>query len=216
MEFSAPADIDFDDTFELNVSFLRLLRRHTVAARLLGSPADPTVLKLASLSAAQLRRLARCPFLLCCCREHDIEFWGALLAVEADNDLFRGAANVSAEESRIISATLGFAWQLARTNPFAARMVCGASTAWCEEIAAQPLIRVVTAAAQLPDVLSLRCATDKSFWSRLLTHGLDKDPATRRAARLTALNSILLRERPAMRMATAARSTNVPLRTLCS
>ena len=210
MDFSGPDELDFEDIFELNVDFLRLLRNHSVAARLLAEPADTIAAKLRSLGDRQIRRLAQCPFLLCCCREDDIDFWLSALSVNPDQDLFVSGESVSNDESRLISATLGFSWQLVRRNPFTARLVCGASTAWCDEIAAQPLVRLVNAGSAVPQVLSLRLPMDKAFWSRLLSHGLHDDPATRRAARLTALHSILLRPRSSVRLAAAARHTNVP------
>lgn len=210
MEFAAPQNMDFEDIFELNVSFLRLLQHRSVARRLLRGPAERIIADLGSLHERQIQRLARCPFLLCCCREDDIEFWLSMLAVQPHADLFGEDPGVSPGESQLVAAALGFAWQLVRRNPYAARIVCGASTAWCDEIAAQPLIRLVNIAARMPDVLSLRFSTDGAFWRRLMTHGLHRDPATRRAARITSLHTILLRERPAVRFAAAARSTNAP------
>lgn len=210
MEFAAPQNIDFEDIFELNVSFLRLMQNRSVAARLLRDPAEPMLAELGNLHERQIQRLARCPFLLCCCREDDIEFWQSGLKSEQNADLFTEDPAISQGESQLIAAALGFAWQLVRRNPYAARIACGASTAWCDEIAAQPFIRLVSAAARMPNVLSVRFSTDGYFWRRLMLHGLHRDPATRRAARITALNTILLRERPAIRFAAAARSTNAP------
>jgi hypothetical protein len=189
MEFWGPASADYADVRSLNRTFLCILRASGPGAaqrRKLPENVGPQVVGLTDL---QIERLSGCPFLLMSFRERDADYWRSLLADQPTGDLWAEAPGDAAE--RIVTAGLAFLWQLARRNPYAVRLIAGASVAWCEQLAAAELIDLLQRAASRGDLLSPRFAGQADPWSRLLGPGLGSRPAIRTAAHLSVLQSML-------------------------
>lgn len=210
MHFHGPERVDLDDLHEINQTFLNLLRSPVVGPTLLSDVPEALAARLRNLHDTERRRLARSPFLLCSCREDDVEFWQAMLQPGASADLFAGDTGTSPDFLRFLSGIIAFTWQLSRKNPFVARLVTGATTAWCEEIAAQPLLRLIDVASRNSDTLRLRLAGNDDFWKQLLRNGVSEDALVRRAARVSGLQRILLATRAPTRLLLAAKTTNAP------
>ena len=142
MSYPGPQSVDFDDVRALNRTFLKRLQEDpTLAGRAVQLREDLTR-RLADLSPQQADRLAEAPFLLMSFRENDDRFWDDLYAADPHRDLYEEPAAPD-DTSRLIAAGLGFAWQLARQNPYALRLVGGASLHWCERLGQRPLIQVL-------------------------------------------------------------------------
>lgn len=191
MDFGALKLTDLDDVRSLNHAFLMYLRGRDCgqALREHFAPALQTV--VCGLSESQIRRLAESPFLLLSIRERDDNYWRLLLADSPTADLFSGRLPGNDEAGRILAATLGFLWQLARGNSYAARLICGASLYWCEQLAACTLYKLLQRAADRSDLVVPRLADNAAFWDRLLGSGLSSEASVRSAAHLSALQTIL-------------------------
>lgn len=135
-----------------------------------------------------LERLAGTPFLLFSFREDDPTWWARLLGDKSHPDLFVTRADPEAQE--LHSAGLAFLWDLARRNPYAARIVSGASLRWCDQLASQTLVRVL-ACATVDGLLAQRFATDSRILRRLFVHGSGSLRTARRSAQLAALQAML-------------------------
>lgn len=193
MEFRGPGAADFENVQSLNRAFLKLLKHEPDTRKcLLGLP-PALAACLASLSHSEAERLSGTPFLLLSFRERDDEFWEGIFADVSRRDLFAVPETPSDELGRLISAGLGFVWQLARQNPFAARLVCGASLHWCEQLTERTFFQVLATAGARADVLILRCANDAGLWAKLLASGISREKQVRRAAHISALQSVLTR-----------------------
>ncbi|MCK5326254.1 MAG: hypothetical protein KAJ57_09595, partial [Woeseiaceae bacterium] len=135
MEYQGPEPADLANVNALNRAFLDWLRV-TGPAESLQSALPPDIrVALAGLDRRQLERLARVPFLLLSLREYDDTRWRSLFADRRSMDLLRPLQPANEEAARLITAGLGFLWQLAKRNPYAARLVSGASLNWCEQLA---------------------------------------------------------------------------------
>ena len=135
--FQAPDPADYDNVRMLNRAWLRITRQNVAG--------DPGT-------------LARSPFLLFSLRENDPEWWHEAIARQAD--LLQDAISADGPTRRLQAATIGFLWHLAERNPYAARLVSGASLAWCELLTSQALLTVIERVAERADLLSARFATD--------------------------------------------------------
>lgn len=210
MDFYAPEPTDLANVGSLNSAFLGLLR-DSVSGKSLRQqlPRDlhPVV---AGLSDPEVERLASTPFLLMSFREHDLAFWRLLDNASHIHDLFL-IERATDELERLIMASLGFLWQLAHRNPFAARLVTGAPIEWVERIAEATLIELLHVAARRQDMLELRFARQRHVWDKLLGPGIDPDDDSRTAAQMTALQVLLTAEAATPyhqpRAAACARST---------
>ena len=192
VEFRGPAATDFDNVHSLNLAFLKLLRRDPEVRKCLeGLPAD-IAKRLLRLGDGEAERLASTPFLLLSFRERDDDFWEGLFAGK-NRDLFVPARPASDELGRLISAGLGFMWQLARQNPYAARLICGASLHWCDQLAERTIFQVLAAASISGEVLVLRSGLDAELWTKLLQSGTSREKQVRRAAHISALQCVLTR-----------------------
>ncbi len=190
MDYTGPDSADFGDVTSLNVAFLEhlgssqgeLLRREL-----------PTKLRLAmaAMSARQVERLAAVPFLLMSISEWDDTFWNRSSPDRSVGDLFTPSQNDTSPLPQIASASLGFLWQLARKNPYSARLVSGASLTWCEQLAACSLLRVLQRAVDEQHLVVPRLAENVVFWHRLLGAGLSSETDVRRASHLSALQTVL-------------------------
>jgi hypothetical protein len=190
MEFNGPEAADLSDVRSLNVAFLELLSsgdgeqlRRTLPASLRTA--------VAKLTHRQIERLAAVPFLLLSLSESDDAYWGRVSADSPVRDLFAPSHHVISPLGQIATAALGFLWQLARKNPYAARLVSGASLNWCEQLAASTLLLVMQRAAEDQRVVVPRMAANRAFWHRLLSAGLSSEAEVRRAAHLSALQTML-------------------------
>ena len=95
--------------------------------------------------------------------------------------------------SGLVAAGLGFLWQLAQRNPYAARLVSGASLNWCEQLSASTLMNLLSRALEDQALLAPRMAGEPDIWNRLLTAGVSNRRDTRHAARVSALQTLLTR-----------------------
>jgi len=212
MDYAVPTAADLTDVKSLNRALLGVLRGGSgkPLRRALPAACQPIV---EGLTDVQIERLAALPFLLVSLREQDDGYWAELLDDDPRRDLFAVNDAVSEEHSRIGAAAIGFVWQLVRRNPYTARLVCGASLAWCERLASRPLIDVLLRTADRTDLLIPRQADNEEFWRRLLGAGLREDQSVRSAAHLSALQMILttIDGEQRRRLPSAACRTAVPI-----
>ena len=206
MHYQCPGPADLANVFVLNSAFIAWQRsmsreREREAATGPGIPA-----RLAALNGAQRERLARAPFLLLSLAEDDELRWQSLFSEQTTRDLLQCIQGRDEAASRIIAAGLGFLWQLAQRNPYAARLVSGASLNWCEQLSACTLMDLIARALEDPTLLAPRMADQHDLWDRLLTAGVSNRRQVRLAARVATLQTVLIRspERPYQRLATAA------------
>jgi hypothetical protein len=190
MDFSGPEPADFTNVQSLNYAFLSCLRKSTsgVAIRQQFVPALRPVIE--GLTDLHIRRLCATPFLLFSLRERDDAYWSFLFDDDPNGDLFKLATPVD-EIGQIVAAGLGFMWQLARRNPYAARLVSGATLNWCEQLAECTLLGVLQRTAGRDDLLRARLADNDEFWGKLLRAGLSSEQDVRAAAHLAALHTLL-------------------------
>jgi hypothetical protein len=190
MDFSGPEPADFANVGSLNVAFLSILRDSMTGAELrqfLPADSQPAVIALNDL---QLTQLADVPFLLMSLRENETVIWRQLTSVEPTGDLLQHEP-VGDALDRLLAAGLGFLWQLARRNPYAARLVSGATLDWCERLAEATLFHLLQNAAVQRDLLIPRFAGQKDIWNKLLGAGVSPEPDVRNAAQLSALQFML-------------------------
>ncbi len=206
MEYQGPEPADLANVNALNRAFLDWLRV-TGPAESLQSALPPDIrVALAGLDRRQLERLARVPFLLLSLREYDDTRWRSLFADRRSMDLLRPLQPANEEAARLITAGLGFLWQLAKRNPYAARLVSGASLNWCEQLADCTLMELYMRVADENSLLEPRMTSSQELWHKLLTAGVSAKRDVRIAARVSALQTVLTRG-PAMayrQLATAA------------
>jgi hypothetical protein len=193
VEFRGPGATDFDNVHSLNRAFLYLVRQDGQARQCLRGLPAALAGRLSSLLAVEAERLASTPFLLLSFRERDDDFWEALFSDNANGDLFAVPSPPSDDLGRLIAAGLGFVWQLARQNPYAARLICGASLHWCEQLTERTIFQILATAGTRSEVLTLRCGSDADLWTKLLASGISREKQVRRAAHISALQSVLTR-----------------------
>ena len=107
----------------------------------------------------------------------------------------------------IVVCSVIFLWQLAQRNPYAARLVSGASLSWCEQASACTLMDLYARALEDQALLAPRMAEETGLWNRLLSGGVSNRRDVRLAARVAALQTVLTqrRVRPYRPLAAAAR-----------
>ena len=192
MDFQGPTPADYDNLRSLNVAFLELVRKD--ARQYLDGLSTDLSRRLQRLSRREINWLAATPFLLFSFRERDDGFWQKLLNEEKCQDLFTVPIRSTDETGRLVSAGLGFVWQLAIHNPFAARLFCGASTHWCEQITERTFFHILAVAGCRADLLVLRARHDNELWAKLLHGGLSQLAVARNAAHISALQYMLTRQ----------------------
>ena len=210
MDFAGPDEADFANVRALNTAFLALARRGKLPRTCLQDMDPELAHRLQVLSESQAGRLATTPFLLFSFRERDTRYWDQLLDNGRSRDLFATSGPNDDGLARLIAAGLGFAWQLAKRNPYAARIMVGASLHWCERIAERTFFRLLALASTRCDVLVLRFAGDSDLWSKLLDCGIARQDSVRLSSHLSALQTVLTREQSEQRQVwpVAARNTN--------
>lgn len=191
MEFEGPSAVDYDNVYSLNQAFIALMRRNAVAARCLAALPEALAGRIVDLTTHQVDRLARAPFLLMSFRERDERFWEPVFAGHESGELFAVPAPKSDELGCLVAAGLGFLWQLARQNPYAARLVSGASLHWCEQLTERTFLRIMALAGTQPDILVIRSAARTALWKKLLADGVSRDNQIREAAHISALQCVL-------------------------
>jgi len=210
MAFEGPETTDYRNVVSLNRAYLTLLQRDLRCRQGLRQLSTRLGEKISNLSKRQIERLAATPFLLLSFRESNDHYWSKVLDRKKGGDLFTSSG--SDDLDNLVSAGLGFIWQLARQNPYALRLICGASLHWCEEIAEQTFFRLLVSVAAHGDVLQLRAAHDHELWRKLLDDGVNSERMICRAAHVSALQTVLTQSQHQKRQtwALAARSMNSP------
>ena len=191
MDFQGPEAGDLANVHALNFAFLDGLRKDgddPVRAR---PETEALVAKLASLGGHQSDRLAQCPFLLFALAEAEDWRWDSLFNSEERRDLIDKLERPSEVSARLTAATLGFLWELAKRNPYAARLVSGASLNWCEQLSDTSPVRLFQFAASESGLISPRLANRAEFWTKLLDAGSSREKNIRHAAQLCALQTAL-------------------------
>ena len=185
MEYEGLTRDDLANIHALNRSFLKAISGS--AAEAFGEIARRR------LTDSQLSRLAGVPFLLFSFREHDNEYWQRVLADSPQLDLIDSGNPPDENIAQLQVAGLGFLWQLVRRNPYAARIVSGASVSWCERIAGLTLVSLLQSAAPRGDLLRMRFPDEETVWRRLLKDGISSKHQTRLASHYSALQALLTR-----------------------
>jgi len=194
MDFQGPEAADLANVHSLNQAYLDELRRHDANASGTVSGIFNVAAELGSLNRAKAALLAQCPFLVFALPEAADSRWTRLFSDDEQADLFGGHARPPESGARLVAATLGFLWELTRRNPYAARLVSGASLDWCERLADSSPVRVFRFAGGEPNLLAPRLALRTEFWTKLLGAGISEDREIRRAAQLCALQTVLTRQ----------------------
>ena len=192
MLYACPEPDDFAETRALNRAFLAFLLAGSASDPHFGDLHPQLAVRLRSLDSDQVERLADVPFLLLSFREADRALWERALTYEAVAEPAECSPR-DGERQRLVAAALGFAWQLARRNPYVLRLLSGTSLHWCERLAEQPFIAVVHRASASGDLPRLRAARDTGVWRKLLTDGVSRRDRIRRAAQLSSLHMRLTR-----------------------
>ena len=209
MDFSGPEAADFANVRALNHAFLLRLREPRQGQDLRQRLPCATATLIEGLTNMQVERLASAPFLLLSLGESDEAGWCAPDAVQANLDLL---GTVERRSDELLTTAVSFMWQLAGRNPYAARLVSGASIGWCERLAECTLLNALRAATDHEGLIQPRFAASESFWRKLLGPGLSSIAAVRRAAHVTCLQC-LLTDNPAVpqkRIRAAACEKSVP------
>ena len=156
-DYQPPAPSDYDNVIELNRAFLAAT---------------------GNLSRTQQKQLANAPFLLFSFREQQPEWWDRALAEQAE--LLRDPGIAPEPLRRVQTTALAFLWQLADRNPYAARIISGASVEWCERLTSMPLLTLVQRVGDRADLLVSR---------------VEGDSGRDRPAQLVALHGLLTQSR---------------------
>ncbi len=214
MDYLGPEPADFINVQSLNDAFLRCLRISPGGASIRQQLTPALRLMIEGLTELHIRRLAAAPFLLFSLRERDAAYWRFLSDDNRNGDLFAGARPPS-DVRDIVIAALGFLWQLARRNPYAVRLISGATLNWCEQLAECTFLHLMQRGSARSDLLQLRFADNGDFWKKMLCAGLSSEQNVRSAAHLAAMQTLLTTESAEAAIcvrAAACRAPALPLR----
>jgi len=187
MAFDGPTARDFANVYSLNATLLDVLATTPGALRI---PATLSA-RVQALETTQRARLAHTPVLLLSVAEDDLGRWAAISNMRLRRDLVSEMQRPDARLAELIAATLGFLWQLACRDVYAARVVSGGSSEWCETLADALLVDVLEFGACEPGLPALRLADHGPFWDKLLDAGTSDIREVRMAARLCAMQTVL-------------------------
>ena len=148
------------------------------------------------LSFARIERLAATPFMLFSYQEQDDALWQRLLGDKHQPDLLDGASCSDVDLLGLQAAGLAFLWDLARHNPYVARIVSGATLSWCDRLATLTLADLLGRVGRRK-IIRARFNEQDSRLERLLASGAGIDSVLREAAQLGVLQSLLTRGRDA-------------------
>lgn len=176
MEYEGLTHDDLANVRALNRAWLRLQQQDTR--------------DLPRLSGKRLERLASTPFLLFSLREHDDRKWRMLLDTNPQQDLIEEPLQASTDRSALQSAGLAFLWELARRNPYVARLVSGAPLHWCEQIASATLVQILDRAAGC-ELIESRFEFESALHKRLWRRGGSALQEMRVFAQIGALQTML-------------------------
>jgi hypothetical protein len=210
MEFRGPEPADFANVRSLNKAFLKQLSLPTAGKRFCGQLSLALEPLMAGLTALQIQRLAKAPFLLFSLRELDDVYWTTIFADDPTGDLFTPPGQPAPESEQLIAAALGFLWQLSSRNPYAARVVSGASLSWCERLSEVTLFHLLQRTAGRDDLLILRLADNDNLWRKLLVAGISSEPEVRAAAQHCVLQTMLTNTQNGSYRALSAAACRVP------
>jgi len=182
MDYPGITEREFADARSLNRAFLDCI---TTAAP---PRAVPGTFKeaLMALEPPQRERLSGAPFLL-----FDLNYPVPGSRRGPSGDLLAENRLMPAREWRVVSAALGFLWSLCRENRYAARLLGGVSSDWCERLADARLLDVLDEAAGFDSLLVPRCHDADLFWQGLLGASRCRHPAEFRAGCCAALHRLL-------------------------
>ena len=143
------------------------------------------------LKGPQCGRLAAAPLLLFSLREREPEWWEDALAEARQGDLMDPAELANPELHSLQIAALSFLWQLGRRNPYAVRIISGATISWCERVTQLPLITLLNRVGARSDLMQSRLEDAAGSGARLLTDGISAQKNVRRSSHLAALQTLL-------------------------
>ncbi len=189
MDFTGPAATDFANVACLNREFLGRLRDSSAGRDLRQHLPEAMAAIATGLTDLQIERLCRLPFLLLSLRERDEDFWRVMMHRERNFELFEQAPGTPADP--LCAAALSFLWQLAGRNPYAARLISGATLAWCERLAECTLLDLLARTASRGDCILPRMPNHEPLWARLFGAGLSGNASLRHAAHMAALQIVL-------------------------
>lgn len=191
MAFDGLETTDLDNVATLNKAYLSVLRRDPRSHPGLAHLSAELFGRITELNQRQIERLSEAPFLLLSFREQDDRYWNKVFSDATDRDLF--SVSGSDDLDTVVSAGLGFVWQLARQNAYALRLFCGASLYWCERVADRTFYNLLASVAAQGNMPELRNAHDQDLWRKLLDIGINSKATVRRASHLSALQRVLTR-----------------------
>ena len=191
MHYHGPDRADLTNVFVLNTAFIAWERTKPLGTVRDDGTSPEIGERIAALDREQRERLARTPFLLMSLAEDDEVRWQSFFTEQQTRDLLQCVQIRDEAASRLTAAALGFLWQLAQRNPYGARLVSGASLAWCEQLAACTLMDLFTRTLEDPTLLAPRMADRAGLWDKLLTAGVSNRRHLRLAARVAALQTVL-------------------------
>ena len=171
-EYPGPALDDYVNVHALNTAFIKAT---------------------SDMKGPQRGRLAAAPFLLFSLRENDLEWWDDALLNKPQGDLMASAELKDPELCRIQTAAVSFLWQLGRRNPYAARIISGATISWCEKMQELPLVTLLNCIGTRGDLMVSRLAHPAANSERLLGGGTSSRASIRSSSQLAALQALLTR-----------------------
>ncbi len=195
MDYQGPQVADLTNVYSLNRAFIDELGRPDGGAGGMATGSSDLLQKLRALRPAKADRLAQCPFLIFSLAETEDARWARLFDETERMDMLDKLASPSDSSTRLVTATLGFLWELARRNPYAARLATGASLDWCEQLADCRPIGLIHFATTEQNLLSPRCSWNRHFWKKMLGAGTSKEPEVRHSAQMCALQTLLTHPR---------------------
>lgn len=148
------------------------------------------LLATTDMKGPQRGRMAAVSFLLFSVQEQDLDWWEQALSDVRQEDLLTAMPAISPELGAVQAAALGFLWQLLQTNPYAARVISGASVEWCELLAGLPLVELLEKVAWRSDLTTarIRVAGQDGALLRRIT---SSQQAVRNASQRVALQRML-------------------------
>jgi hypothetical protein len=168
------------------------------------------------MKGPQRGRLASSPFLLFSLREHELDWWNDVLADRPQGDLLETRQLDNVELRQIQFAALSFLWHLGRRNPYAVRIISGASVDWVEKISELPLVTLLERVGMRADLLRSRLERAVAFAERLLNDGTSSKSDVCRSSQFAALQTLLTRpaEENYGQVPAAACSLSIPMQVL--
>ena len=173
-EFPGPSPDDYANVLALNTAFIKAAF---------------------DMKGPQRGRLAAAPFLLFSFRERDLEWWDAALVENHQGDLMSAPELDNPALRCIQTASLSFLWHLSRRNPYATRIISGATVSWCEKITDLPLVTLLDRIGVRSDLMQSRLNSPDEHGARLLGNGTSSRRKVRRSSQLVALQSLLTHAR---------------------